>query len=327
VRVLVTGGTGFLGKAVVRHLVSGGHEVRVLVRERSATAGLPAEVVRVPGDVTDRASLERAAEGVQALLHLAALVKVWVPDRAAFDLVNVGGFENALAAARSVGARLVYTSSFIALGPAGPEPGDESLVSRPPQRNDYERTKAEADRRAREAIARGEDVVVLYPGVIYGPGELTEGNIVVRMLLDHVHGRLPGLIGKGDRLWSYAFVEDVARGHRLALEKAPRGGRFLLCGENATHVQLFDLFQRLHGTKPPRVLIPYPLASLTGRLLWAWAELTGHPPLLTHEVVGVFREHWAYTSAHAEQALGYERTPLETGLGATVSWLREAGHV
>ena len=131
-KVLLTGGTGFLGKNVARQLHASGHALRLIARENSNLAGLPegAEVVR--GDVTDRESLLRAVQGCDALLHMAAMVKMWVPDRERFDAVNVAGFENALAAARSAGARLVYTSSFIAIGPTGPSPVDQCPVHNGP---------------------------------------------------------------------------------------------------------------------------------------------------------------------------------------------------
>jgi farnesol dehydrogenase len=325
-RVLVTGGTGFLGKNVVRALAEAGHVVRLLVRERSDLTGLPDGLETARGDVTDAASLASAAQGCGAVAHLAGLVKMWVPERERFDQVNVGGLRNALAAAEQAGARLVYTSSFIAIGPAGPEPADESRLHPGDHfRNDYERTKAAADAVAREAAARGRDVVMLYPGVVYGPGDLTDGNLVVKMVLDHMKGRNPGIIGPGDRRWSYAFVEDVARGHVAALERGRKGERYFLCGENVDMNGFFAALQDVAGVKPPSVHIPYAAASVLGRALWLWAELTGHPPLLTHQVVGVFREHWAYSSAKAEGELGYRRTPLREGLARTVAWLRQTG--
>ena len=110
----------------------------------------------------------------------------------------------------------------MALGPSGERALDaERPHPGPPYRNAYERTKAEADRLAREAAAAGQDVVILYPGVIYGPGEMTEGNIVARLVADHLNGRLPALVGPGDRRWSYAFVDDVARGPRARARARP----------------------------------------------------------------------------------------------------------
>jgi farnesol dehydrogenase len=324
--VLLIGGTGFLGKNVATRLAAAGHELRVIARSTSNLEGLPAGVEIARGDVTDAASLVRAAQGCGAVFHMAALVKMWVPDRERFDQVNVGGFKNALAAAKSAGARLVYTSSFIAIGPTGADPADESRVHPGASyRNDYERTKALADGLAREAAARGDDVVMLYPGVVYGPGDMTDGNLVVQMLRDHLKGKLLGIIGPGDRLWSYAFVEDVASGHVAALEKGQKGERYFLCGENVTMNGLFERLSEVAGVAPPKRHIRYAVASAMGWSLWAWAELTGHPPLLTNEVVNVFREHWAYQTGKAERELGYQPTPLKEGLRRTVEWLRAAG--
>jgi len=325
-RVLLTGGTGFLGRTVARPLAARGHALRVLARPTSRLEGLPEGVEVAAGDVTDPRSMTSAASGCDAVLHAAALVKIWVPDPSRFEAVNVGGLVNALAAARAAGARLVYTSSFMALGPSGkgaldaerPHPG-------PSFRNLYESTKARADTLAREAGTGGQDVVTVYPGVIYGPGDMTEGNIVARLIADHLNGRLPALVGPGDRRWSYVFVEDVAEGHALALEKGLSGDRFVLGGENATLAQVFDLVREIAGVPPPRLRIPYGAASVLGRAQWLWAETTGHPPQLTHGEVGIFLEEWACDSTRAERALGYEWRPLAEGLRETVRWLRDQG--
>lgn len=327
-KVLLTGATGFLGRAVARRLAARGHALRVLARATSRTEGLPDGVEIAAGDVTDAVSLREAARGCGAVLHMAALVKIWVSDPGRFAEVNVGGLENALTAAAEAGARLVYTSSFIALGPSGEEPLD---ASRPHPgasfRNAYERTKAAADGVARRAAAAGRDVVIVYPGVIYGPGDMTEGNIVARMVADHLNGRLPALVGPGDRSWSYAFVEDVAEGHALALEKGAAGERFVLGGENATLAELFALVEEMTGHAPPRVRLPYAVASALGRAQWLWAEATGHPPQLTHGEVGVFRQHWACDSTRAQERLGYVPRPLRQGLEETIAWLRAEGLV
>jgi farnesol dehydrogenase len=324
-KVLVTGATGFVGSAVARALADAGHELRFLVRASSDTSGLP-QGEPVTGDVLDRDSFVSAARGCQAVVHSAALVKTWVPDAAAFDAVNLGGLRHALAAAREASARLVYTSSFIAVGPTGPAPADESRVHPGDRyRNDYERTKALADAEARRAAAGGADVVMLYPGVVYGPGALTDGNLVVKTILDHFAGRLPGIVGPGDRLWSYAFVEDVALGHAAALERGRRGERYFLSGENVSMNDFFRQLEEVSGRPAPRRHVPYAAAASLGLLLYLWAELTGHPPQFTHREIDVFRQHWAYSPAKAEAELGYRPTPLREGLRRTVEWLRERG--
>lgn len=325
-KVLLTGGTGFLGKNLARGLAGSGHELRLLARPTSNLDGLPRELEIARGDVTDLDSLRRAASGCAVVMHTAALVKTWVSDAGAYERINVGGLRNVLEAAQEAGARIVYTSSFFAVGPASDRPADESQVHPGGERTPYERTKAEADRLAMAAAAAGREIVLLYPGTIYGPGEMTEGNYIARLLADHLNGRFPGFVGPGDRLVSYTYVDDVVAGHLAALEKGRRGERYFLCGENRTMVEMMGIGSRLAGLPPPRLHVPFAAATVMGALMLAWAELTGHLPLLTPAVVRTLKENWAYSSAKAERELGYRITPLEEGLRRTIEWLRAAGH-
>ena len=209
-RVLVTGGTGYLGRAVVQALAAAGHEPVVFART-AAASGLPGALVN--GDVRHRAALHQAADGCEAICHMAALVSLWRRRAQDFDEVNVGGLEHVLAVAGARGIpRVLYTSSFLALPPS------DGLM--PLRTNDYQRTKVEAEHVAAEAARQGAPLIRLYPGVVYGPGRATEGNLVGRLVADHLAGRLPGLIG-ADRVWSYAYMDDVAQGHVAALERGP----------------------------------------------------------------------------------------------------------
>lgn len=327
-RVLVTGGTGFLGRRLVAELAPR-HALRLLVRPTADRGRFPDGVELAQGDVGDRPSLERAAAGCDAVVHAAALVKILAP-RADFDRINVGGLDNVLAAAESAGVgKLVYVSSFMALGPTENGPGgalDETAAPDDrPWINDYERTKTLSDRRARAAIAAGVPLSVVYPGVIYGPGELTEGNIVVRHVLDLVHGRVPGLLGRPERRWSYAFVEDVVRGVALVLEKAPAGQRFVLGGDNVTQGDFYALVARLTGVAAPRLRLPDLVATAAGAAMKGWALLAGGTPKLTPDLVEVYRHDWALSSAKAERELGYAPRSLEDGLKATLEWLASTG--
>jgi len=331
-KILVTGGTGFLGRRIVSELADR-HVLRLLVRRGSSRERFPAGVELAEGDVTDRASLERAMAGCDAVLHAAALVKIVAP-REQFDRVNVAGLENVLAAAEAAGGvgRILYVSSFMALGPTDGRVLDESAEPRDRAWiNDYERTKTLADRAARRAIDAGAPLSVVYPGVIYGPGEMTEGNIVVRHILDLVHGRLPGLIGSPGRRWNYVYVDDVARGVALALEKpvlpGERGGRWVLGGENVTLGEFYALIGRATGAKIPSLRIPDPIAKAAGAAQKLWAGLCGATPQLTPDLVEVYKHDWAYSSAKAEKELGYCWRPLAEGLASTVAWLKETGQM
>lgn len=328
-KILLTGGTGFLGGHTVAALRAAGHEVRALVRPSSNRERFPAGTEFAVGDVTDRASLVAAAKGVEAIVHAAALVKILAPAEE-FDRTNVQGFENVLAAATEAGIwRVVYVSSFIALGPTERGPGgmlDESTAAATrPWINDYERTKTLSDQRARRAIEEGAPLVVVYPGVIYGPGELTEGNIVVRHILDLIARKLPALLGKPHRRWNYVFVEDVAQGIVAAVERAPLGSRYVLGGENVTQEEFYRLVGELTGVKMPTLRMPDLLAKAAGALQKSWARLRGTVPQLTPDLVEIYRHDWAFSSAKAEAELGYQPRSLRAGLTETLAWLKQSG--
>ncbi|HEV8212187.1 MAG TPA: NAD-dependent epimerase/dehydratase family protein [Vicinamibacterales bacterium] len=306
-KVLVTGGTGYLGRAVVSALAARGHDLIVFARSASRS-GLPGTTI--DGDIRDRAALERAAAGCDAISHSAALVSIWRRRHEDFDDVNVGGLRNVLAVAGALGIpRVLYTSSFVAIPPKG---RTEPLVA-----NDYQRSKVAADRLADEAVRGGAPLVRVYPGVVYGPGSFTEGNLVGRLIADHLAHKLPGLVGPENR-WSYAYVDDVAAGHCAALEHGRVGGRYALGGENAPQRRVFEIVQRLTGRRPP-LRIPFPVADLLGAAEEMRVTLFGGTPLITRGAVDIFRHDWSLDSAEAVRELGYTITPLEDGVARTVS--------
>ena len=311
-KFLVTGGTGYLGRTIVGALITSGHDV-VLYGRTASASGLSASAV--DGDVRDTARLRDAAEGCDAILHSAALVATWRPRSRDFDDVNVGGLRAVLEAANRHGIRRVlYTSSFLALSPAG--------LEATPEWNDYQRTKADADALADAAVRQGAPVVRLYPGVIYGPGAATDGNLVGRMVADHLAGRLPGVIG-GNRIWSFSFVEDVAAAHVAALQAGTPGARYLLGGEDAPQMRVFDIVRRLTGRPQPR-RIPGWLASpaaFAGELMAAGFR---RPPVITTGTLEILLRDWPLGHARASEELGYRVTPLEDGVARMVQAILES---
>jgi nucleoside-diphosphate-sugar epimerase len=306
-RVLVTGGTGYLGAAIVRSLVRQGHEPVVFARH-AAQSALPGRLV--DGDVRDRRALRRAADDAEAIIHSAALVSLWQSNPSAFDEINVGGLEAMLDVAKSRGTvRIVYTSSFLALPPAG----HSAALSA----NDYQRTKAKALTVARAAAAAGQPLITLIPGVIYGPGAATEGNLIGRLVMDHRSGRLPGLVG-ADRCWSYAHVDDVADAHVTALSRTLPRQEYVLGGINAPQMRLFEIIRDLTGAALPR-RIPFALASMIGWFEEQKARISGRPPLITRGAVEIFRYDWTLNSLRSIDELSYRILPLETGLRSLIS--------
>jgi NAD+-dependent farnesol dehydrogenase len=309
VKVLVTGGTGYLGSAIVQALVRRGHHPVVFSRH-AAASGLPGTLV--DGDVRDTRAVAAAAADVDAVCHTAALVSVWRPDASEFDAINVAGLQSSLAAVRLHRTRrLVYTSSFLALPP--------SDSPRPLTANEYQRTKVVARDVARRAAAEGVPLVALYPGGVYGPGRETEGNLVGRLMLDRIRRRLPGTIG-GDRTWSFCYIDDVADAHVAALELASPREEYMLGGVNAPQRAVFEFLRDVRGIAVPR-RIPYAVATAVGAFEEWRAAIMGTPPLLTRGVVDIFRHDWALDSADAVRDLGLRVTPLREGLERTLASL------
>jgi farnesol dehydrogenase len=311
-RILVTGGTGYVGRAVVRALHARGHDL-VLFARTATRSGLPG--ASIDGDIRDRPALARAAAGCEAISHSAALVSIWRKRSADFDDVNVGGLKNVLAVAEALKIpRVLYTSSFVALPPRG--------RTTPLEANDYQRSKVAADRLADTAVADGAPLVRVYPGVVYGPGSFTEGNLVGRLIADHLRGGLPGVIGP-EHPWSFAYIDDVAEGHCVALERGRPGGRYPLGGENAPQRRLFEIVREITGRRPPR-RIPYPVATLLGAAEELRAILFGATPLVTRGAVEIFKHDWSLDSSDAVRELGYSMTPLTDGVRRTIESITDA---
>jgi len=304
-KVLVTGGTGYLGSAVVRALTRAGHQAVAFSR---GAAGPGA----VAGDIRDTRAVTAAAAGMDAIVHTAALVAVWRKDPSEFDAVNVGGLQSVLAAARAHHVpRIVYTSSFLALPPAG---RPQALTA-----NHYQRTKVAARDVARRAAADGLPIVTLYPGVVYGPGPATDGNLVGRLMSDQLRGRLPAVVGP-EHIWSFAFVDDVADAHAAAVAHARPEREYSLGGVNAPQGSIYAFVHEQRGRPvPPR--IPYGLATAGALACEGLTALTGRPPLLTRGIVEIFRHDWPLESSAAARDLGLRTTPLTDGLGRALAAL------
>jgi farnesol dehydrogenase len=321
-RVLITGATGYLGGRVARALAAGGHDVRVLCRP-GREAAVPPGCTPATGDLLDGAALRAALAGCDALVHMAALVKRWARDRAEFHRVNVEGTERILAlAAEARIMKVIYTSSIVALGPTDGSIADETRAL--PEEagfTDYERTKRLSLVAVRRRVDSGQPIVVVYPGIVFGPGAATEGNLIGPILDDYRSGRLHARLGRSDLRICYAYAGDVARGHLLALERGRPGPGYILGGANLTQAELFAHLTAITGKPAPRWVVPYWAAEVAGGLEILRARLTGRPPEVTPGVVRTFRREWAYRSDRALAEIGYTMTPPGEALGATLAAL------
>lgn len=323
--ILLTGATGYLGSQMARELARRKIPFRVLVRDECRLGFDPASAgcEVIVGSIEDPAALKRACQGATKILHAAALVKMWSRDRRAFWRTNVEGLKNLLRVAEESGIeRVVYTSSFIGLGPSSDAAAGEGLVHRGPFSNEYEESKAQALAWLREEGFGGFPVIALLPGVIYGPGPRTQGNLVGRMIDQYLAGKFPGLLGSGNQRWSFAFNADVVAAHLAALERGNFGETYVLAGDNRSLNDFFRVVADVTGVNRPVRHLPFVAGKLMGSLEVLRARWFGHEPQITPGVVEVFRHDWVYSSKKAEAALGYRVTPLEEGLRRALPLVR-----
>ncbi len=255
-KVLVTGGTGFIGSSIVRALLRAGHDVRALVREGSDTRNLAGlNIERVTGDITDPNSLSAAMSGCTHVFHAAALYSFWVTLPGLIERVNVGGTRNVLQAALDAGMeRVVYTSSVAALAvPSRDRPVDEATPVDPSAIiGAYKRSKYAAEQVALEYAAKGLPVVIVNPSFPVGPRDI-KPTPTGQTILDFINHRLPAYVDTG---MNVVDVEDVAQGHLLAAEKGRIGERYILGGRNMPMREFLGILEKITGIPAPRVRLP-----------------------------------------------------------------------
>ena len=142
-------------------------------------------------------------------------------------------------------------------------------------------------------------VVALLPGVVYGPGPPTEGNLVGGMMRQYLSGRFPGLLGSGEQRWSFAYIAEVVQAHLAALEKGRPGEEYFLAGDNRSLNDLFRVIGRLTGVTFPVRHLSFTTGKAFGALEVARARLFNHRPILTPGVVDIFKKDWVYSGEKA----------------------------
>lgn len=327
-QTFVTGGTGFVGSAVIRKLLAAGHEVRALVRPGTNTRmldGLPVE--RVSGDLGDVPILQQAIAGCEWVFHVAALYAYWGYTWDDFHQTNVEGTRRVMEVAQRLGVkRIVYTSSIATLGiPRDGTPGDEeTLVTLDDMIGYYKRSKFLAEKVVREFARNGLPVVIVNPAAPVGVGD-HKPTQTGKMILDFLKGKMPAYVDTG---LTIVDVDDVAEGHLLAMEKGKIGERYILGGENLSLKQVLDILSEVSGKPAVNTKIPRAVA-----LVWSYVD-TGlarlnprHIPAATPDAVRVSSKREYFSSAKAIRELSYRYIPAREALRKAVEWYRQNGYV
>ena len=326
---LVTGGSGFIGSAVVRCLVGAGISVRAMIRPTSPRANLAGlKIDSVLGDLRDRDSLKLALRDVRYLFHVAADYRLWVRDPEEMIKTNVQGTRNIMQASLDAGVeRVVYTSSVATFGfRSDGKPGDESLSLKPEDAiGTYKRSKILAEQLVLSLIEKqGLPAVIVNPTTPVGPRDIRP-TPTGRIILETARGRMPGYVETGLNL---VHVDDVAMGHLQAIQRGKKGERYILGGQNVELRQMIEEVARLAGRPAGfKMRIPkwplYPIAFASE----AAARFSKREPFLTRDGLRMASHHMFFTSQKANRELGYSARPYHQALADAVSWFQQAGYL
>ncbi len=326
-RILVTGGTGFTGTALVQRLLDVGHAVVTLDYKE----GLQSEALRsrgaqiVTGSVTDPGVVDRCMEGVEFVFHLAAAFRELNVPNSLYDQVNVGGTRIVLEAARRHGIRkFVYCSTCGVHGNVDHPPANEDAPIQPADY--YQRTKYQAEPIVLDRIGQGMETVVIRPAAIYGPGDPERFFMIFKRV---ARGTFP-MFGTGRTLYHPLYIDNLVDAFLLCLPPGAGSGRaYLIADENYYTIE--EIVRAVARALDVPVDIPhYPIlpAVALGHLVEMVCRPLGMIPPIFPRRVDWYRQNRAFDISRARTELGYvPRISLDEGLRRTGAWYRTMGYL
>lgn len=326
-KVLVTGGTGFTGKALVRRLLDEGLDVVALdYKEGLKTAELRDWGARVViGSVTDEAVVEDCMQGVDVVQHLAAAFRELNVDDSYYRTVNVDGTRIVLEAALRHGVKkLIYCSTCGVHGNVDQPPAGEDAPIQPADY--YQQTKYEAEPVALEYVAKGLPVTILRPAAIYGPGDPERFFMIFKRV---AKGRFP-MFGSGRTLYHPVYIDNLVDAHCLAMDpERGVGEAYLIADEDYYPIE--TIVQKVGTALGVDVAIPhYPVwpVVVAGHICEKLCKPFGITPPIFPRRVDWYRQNRAFRIEKAKEQLGYRpRVGLDEGLAKTAAWYRAEGYL
>lgn len=320
--VLVTGGAGFIGSAIVRALLARGCGVRVLEPER-ATPNLDGlDVELFYGDVRDAARVAQAMNGVRLCIHAAALYGFWPRDPAVYYAINVEGSRNVLAAAVAAGVeRTCYTSTVATIGLQRSHEGDGAIEDDYAHvehlYGPYKRTKYVAEHEVLRFGAQGAPVVLVQPTFPIGPGD-ERPTPTGKVVLDFLQGKMPGYV---ETSFNIEHVDDLAQGHLLALEFGRQGVSYICGGENVAMSEMLAALSTMTGLPFPNRKVPGAVAIAAGLVAdTVQGRLLKREPSVPLEGARMSTSLTRFDDSRARAELGYRSRPADDALRAAVEW-------
>ncbi len=316
-KYFLTGATGFVGGHLARLLRENGHEVVALVRNPSKASDLAAAgVTLASGDITEPDSMRAPMQGCDGVFHVAGWYKIGTRDKSEGHKINIEGTRNVLTLMRDLGIpKGVYTSTLAVFSDTRGAIPDEHHHYHGPHISEYDRTKAVAHDIALEFMEAGLPLVVVMPGLIYGPGD---NSSLRENLVKLLQGRLPAIPSRSAFCW--AHVDDIARAHLAAMEKGRTGECYIIAGQPHTLVEAIELAARVSRKRMPQV-VPAGLMRMMAPVMGVLEKFIPVPADYTSEGLRVVSGvTYLGDNSKAKQELGYNPRPLEEGWPETVRY-------
>ena len=318
----LTGATGFIGGRVARQLIEAGHRVIALVRDKSKAGELKALGVELSeGDITDKECMRLPMSEAEGVFHIAAWYKVGVPNSLLAERINVDGTRNVLELMRELAIpKGVYTSTLAVFSDTRGKAVDETYRHNGPWLSEYDRTKWLAHYQvALPLIEKGLPLVIVQPGVVYGPGD---ASIMGETFRKYLQRKLP-LVPK-QTAFCWAHVDDTARGHILAMEKGKSGESYIIAGPIHTFEEALAFAEKITGIKAPRLRPSPGMMSMMANLMRIVGHFFSLPPEYTSESLRVIAgTTYIGDNSKARRELGFQPRPFEEGLRETLLYEME----
>jgi len=315
-KYFVTGATGFIGNALTRQLLARGDEVHAIIRDPEKAAELGRAGVRLfRGDITEKESMRAAMLATDGIFHVAGWYKIGARDKRPGERINVEGTRNVLELMKELRIpKGVYTSTLAVNSDTHGRLVDETYHFEGRHLSEYDRSKAAAHSIAKKMIAAGLPLIIVMPGLVYGPGDTSS---LRTNFTDYLRKRLPMIPGRSSFCWSH--VDDTAGAHILAMERGKVGETYIIAGEVATLVESFRMAEEFTGIPAPGTLSPNMIAAMAG-VMSLVEKFIPVPESYTseglREIAGVT---YIGDNGKARRELSFEPRSLREGLRATLS--------
>lgn len=324
-KVFITGATSTIGNHLVNLLTLEGITLHLLVRDIKKASYFNQNNIKLfQGDIDSEEALIQAMSGCTHVFHLAALTRVWEKNPSRYYKVNVGGTLNVLKVAKSLGiSRVVITSSAGGYGPSINSVVTEEKVREIGFFNDYECSKVLCELKAKEfSIAENLDVVIVSPTRVYGPTLDAEVSSITLLFDQYVNHSWRLIPGDGQEVGNYAYIEDVAYGHLLAMRHGKSGESYILGGHNITYNTFFRILAEQSNIRRKMIHAPFFLQNAYARLELFKARYISGVAKITPQWLAKGKYHWEADCSKAINALGYQVTPMEEAFSNTITFLK-----